>query len=215
MKLKRASAFIVSIIMLISVTGCGNNTESNAKTELNAKEEVSIDFDMHSTGSVLQFGTFEGEPINWIVLNKQFDKALLMTEEPLTSKPFHSETSRATWENSTIRTWLNDDFYNSAFSEAEKNLIRETQNTSIINSHRFMSNNQEKTISTTEKVFLLSEDEVSSYQTYMKETAFCWIRDTSTFDGCIIDYSTLFKVYDKDVEESHGICPAIWVDVKK
>ncbi|MBR5428659.1 MAG: hypothetical protein IK118_09950 [Clostridia bacterium] len=57
------------------------------------------------------------------------------------------------YATSSIRDWLNDDFYNTAFSEAEKALIA---GTALDNSAYSTSFSQYDSASTTDKIFLLS-----------------------------------------------------------
>ena len=64
------------------------------------------------------------EPIKWRVLSVDGDDAFLMADKILDAQPYdEDEKQDVTWENSTLRKWLNDDFYNMAFSEYEKRAI--------------------------------------------------------------------------------------------
>lgn len=87
---------------------------------------------------------FEYEPLVWRVLDA--DAGLIMTEYLVDSQPFGNIDSN--WENSFIRSWLNTDFYSTAFvSESEyiKNTLLTTDN-----------------IQTKDKIFLLSPDELKN-----------------------------------------------------
>ena len=84
-----------------------------------------------SAGSVLVFGSYEqngddtdgAEPIEWIVLNVQDGKALLLSKDVLSVTPYNQENKSTTWETCTLRSWLNEDFYNVAFSDEEKTAV--------------------------------------------------------------------------------------------
>ena len=91
-------------------------------------------------GKYLQNGA-EPEPVQWKVLGKENGKVLLLAENGLEALPFNKERKTVSWKESSIRQWLNEDFYDSAFSEAEKNSI----------------------LGNEDKVFLLSTDEVEKY----------------------------------------------------
>ena len=66
----------------------------------------------------------QGEAIEWRVLDKKGDEVLLLSEYGLDAQPFDtSGKERVLWKDSTIRKWLNNDFYTSAFSEKEKEYI--------------------------------------------------------------------------------------------
>ena len=57
------------------------------------------------------------EPIEWIVLDTQDGKALLLSKYGLDAVPYNDDNNRAvTRETCTLRTWLNDTFLNAAFT---------------------------------------------------------------------------------------------------
>ena len=51
-------------------------------------------------------------------------KALIISEYLLDRYVYNIEMADVTWENSSLRKWLNGTFYDSAFSENEKGLIQ-------------------------------------------------------------------------------------------
>ena len=73
----------------------------------------------------------EKEPIKWRVLSVDGNDAFLLSDMALDTKPYNEEKKFATWENCTLRKWLNDSFYNVAFTDKEKNVITETKATNI------------------------------------------------------------------------------------
>ncbi|MBQ1926235.1 MAG: hypothetical protein II180_08970 [Proteobacteria bacterium] len=48
---------------------------------------------------------------------------LLLSKYVLDAKPCHTEKTAITWENSTLRTWLNDTFKTTAFTSSEQQQI--------------------------------------------------------------------------------------------
>ena len=73
-------------------------------------------------GSTVVFGSYEqGEgqvPIEWTVLDRQEDRALLLSKYALDAMPFHEvEDWNVTWADCTLRSWLNGEFLDVAFSE--------------------------------------------------------------------------------------------------
>ena len=101
-------------------------------------------------------------PIDWIVLEKREDRVLLLSKYILDSKPIKTYTKEElelyrdheiyTWEDSTLREWLNNEFYNIVFNSKEKKKVLEVE----------LENENEKS-STIDKVFLLSEREFREY----------------------------------------------------
>lgn len=82
-------------------------------------------------GDIIYFGAYEPEgyktysltPIPWRVLAKNGDYALLLSEYLLEEHKTFSERSFY-WDDSEMRTWLNDYFYECAFTEKEKASIQ-------------------------------------------------------------------------------------------
>ncbi|MBP3703395.1 MAG: hypothetical protein J6I65_06360, partial [Lachnospiraceae bacterium] len=60
----------------------------------------------------------------WRVLSVNGDDAFLLADQCLDCKPYNEEYADATWETCSLRKWLNEDFYNEAFSENEKKGIK-------------------------------------------------------------------------------------------
>ena len=99
------------------------------------------------------------DPIEWYVLEKNDSKALLLSKYILDTKPYNNDDVKITWENCSLRVWLNNDFYNYAFSNNEKNNILDTN---VVN-----NDNEEYGTkggnNTKDKIFLLSADECKNY----------------------------------------------------
>lgn len=86
-----------------------------------------------AVGSYVTFGeypqTAEGEdmtPIEWLVLARNGSNALLISRYGLDTKPYNTSDIKVTWSSCTLRTWLNNVFYNKAFSAAEQKAIMTT-----------------------------------------------------------------------------------------
>ena len=103
------------------------------------------------------------EPIEWIPLAIKDNKALLISRYALTNMTYGDSSS--TWEDSSMRHWLNSTFLEFAFTAEERSLIVETVNvtaeiTSYLDDEIETSENAQET---RDKVFLLSAPEVVSY----------------------------------------------------
>lgn len=66
---------------------------------------------------------FKIEPIRWKVLSNEGNLLFVMSEMMLEARGFHSANAAVTWETSAVRTWLNNDFINKAFSTYEQSQI--------------------------------------------------------------------------------------------
>ena len=64
------------------------------------------------------------EPIVWQVLYASENRALVLSKYGLDVKPFHDLSENSVWKTSSLRRWLNTDFFKTAFSAGEKALIK-------------------------------------------------------------------------------------------
>ena len=133
---------------------------------------VKLKYEDVNTGDIIIFGAYEQdnksangkEAIKWVVLDKNDeDQGLfLISEQALDCQKYHYRWAGTSWENCTLRGWLNDDFYNAAFSKKEQAIIRTTK----VNANDPVPN-PKNTIdygnNTKDKVFLLSYNEAMTY----------------------------------------------------
>ncbi len=119
-------------------------------------------------GDVIAFGTYEQdallsngkEPIEWIILDKRADGSLvLLSKYALDCMPYNKDLADVTWETCTLRTWLNEDFYNAAFSVQEQAKIVPV----TIEDEDNPSDGTTGGKPTTDNVWLLSINEVCDY----------------------------------------------------
>ena len=120
-----------------------------------------------AVGDVINFGSYEqdndltngSESVEWLVLAVESRRALLISRYALDAKPFNSKWSRVTWEKSSLRKWLNNEFLNAAFSAEEQKLIP----TVTVSADHNPSYSTSPGKATQDKVFLLSISEVNKY----------------------------------------------------
>ena len=114
-------------------------------------------------GSYVLFGSYEQdnnklnrpEDIEWIVLDCEGDRLLLMSRYVLDAVPFNRDYANVTWETCTLRSWLNEEFINVAFSTEERAMIPQVQ----IKNFALEGNARD----TDDRVFCLSLDELVKY----------------------------------------------------
>lgn len=99
-------------------------------------------------------------PIEWYVLSEWAGKLLLISKYALDWCPFHYNFgSCVLWKDSTIRKWLNKDFYLLAFSMEEKENIVSTSISQLHDNSRHWG----KSTEVKDKVFLLSANELREF----------------------------------------------------
>lgn len=147
-----------------------------------------------NVGDIIVFGTYEQdnnisngkENIKWLVLAKENNRVLVISDKALDCQPYNSSyTEEVTWENCSLRKWLNGTFLNKAFSTEEQAQIQNTT-VSADNNPQYSTNPGN---ATTDKVFLLSINEVEKYfnsdeARKCAPTAYAKAQGASTNDTC-------------------------------
>ena len=116
--------------------------------------------------STIKFGCYEQdnnisngkEEIEWDVLKVEENKALIVSKYALDCQRYNGDDNGMTWEECTLRKWLNETFYNVAFgSDHKKRIVSTSVNTEI------GSDSKSSSIVTDDNIFLLSEAEVNRF----------------------------------------------------
>ena len=135
-----------------------------------AKKEYSFDINNLNVGDIFYFGKYEQdansqngtEKILWEVIAEEDDRLLLLSSYSLDAKEYgYWSKEYVLWENSYEREWLNNEFYDSAFDKYQKCLIKKI---SLVNKDNSKYSTDGGS-NTTDKVFLLSEEEFEKYIT--------------------------------------------------
>lgn len=120
-------------------------------------------------GSYPQTKKGERQPIEWLVLKREEDRALLISRYVLNAKPYNVTFTDTTWAECSLRGWLNGrgtgDFPQEAFTAEERERILQTPVSADKNP--YFSTNPGKP--TKDKVFLLSIPE--AYELFSSEEA--------------------------------------------
>lgn len=95
---------------------------------------------------------FKKSQISWQVLDESKDAVLVLSKYNIECKQFHDKDEPVVWEKSSLRKWLNEEFYNQAFNETEKAYILEKEIENEINPVSFIKSGG----ATKDKIFLLS-----------------------------------------------------------
>ena len=99
---------------------------------------------------------FKYEPIKWRVLQSENGEAFLLSDVILDKKAYDESYEYITWEESSLRAWLNEKFMNRTFSAEEKEKINITEKVNQDNP----AYGTEGGNNTSDKIFLLSSAEV-------------------------------------------------------
>lgn len=195
-----------------------------------------------SVGSTIKFGIYEQdnntsngkEEIEWKVLAVEGNKAFIISQYALDCKPYNNTYTDTTWEQCTLRTWLNETFFNDAFGADHQKMIV----SSTVTADKNPSYGTSPGNNTTDKVFLLSITEVNKYfssdgarkcaSTYYAEAqgaysnsyiggrsaCWWWLRSPGSSSDSAADVSIDGSVYNRgrSVNSSDdGVRPAMWI----
>lgn len=124
------------------------------------------------------------EPIEWIVLAREGGRMLLISKYALDCVPFNAADGLTSWDYCSIRLWLNDEFYDSAFTAPEQTVSL----VSHIAADRNALFDTDPGKPTKSRVFLLSTVEADAYfhsdaERRCEPTAYAKARGAKTDDG--------------------------------
>lgn len=97
-----------------------NGEESKTIEDLRQKN-ISSNYTYLNPGDRLTFGNYDGKEIEWEVIKKTDNTLMIISTHVLCDQKF--DTGNYYWSISSLRRWLNDDFYNTSFSDEEKESI--------------------------------------------------------------------------------------------
>lgn len=187
------------------------------------KTKTNKNFIEIEVGGIVSFGGYE-----WLVLDVQEGRALVMSEKVLEQRPYNEEYASVTWETCSLRKYLNGDFLDK-FSDEDKARIVET---TIINND--IIGRADGGNATNDKIFILSSNEVKRYfgdgglgilkkfsddtkgeTIYVDVLGWWWLRSPSY----TTNLGAMLYRADKDyvdatgmiVEDYCGIRPAMWL----
>ena len=136
-----------------------------AAKKVNTKDRK-YDFSDAKVGDIIEFGSYEQddkfsngkEPIEWIVLSREGDSLLVLSRYALDMLMYNSAFKSTTWEECTLRKWLNGTFYNTAFTKKEKAMVKTVTLTQHTNPTSKISGGN----ATKDNVFLLTAADVTN-----------------------------------------------------
>lgn len=219
-------------------------TYSLMKDDTDAQDESgssSLDKSEVKIGNYVYLGSCEQdnrsdtgkEPIEWrvLALDKSGEKALLVSRYALTARCYHNGDTYPTWADSDIRSWLNGEFLQDAFTEQEQTIIQQTKLSTP--SYEGIDGGSD----TWDKVFLLSRGEAADYFTgsadrLVKPTAYAramgadvagengccwwWLRTPGTYSydaGLVYAVGGIDHTGGNVKNAAIAVRPALWVEL--
>lgn len=203
--------------------------------------ETIVSYADKSIGEVIPFGTYEqdnnlengAEDIQWLILDRQDNRIMLISEDCLVFHRYHDELVPITWENCSLRDWLNGNFFNAAFTKEDQDRIVEVTNENPEHEPSHTSSGR----STTDRVFILSQQEAqdlfsdcpsrkaeptayaiahNKYETPINLKGKWWLRTTSFMLDHVTYVTSEGGVSEQGLEITNtrvGVRPVIWITV--
>jgi hypothetical protein len=197
-------------------------------------------------GDIVTYGTYEQdgdydngkEAIEWIVLDKQDGKLLLISRYALEGTSYHyeNEYEPVTWEKCSLRKWLNTGFMKEAFTQKEIKHIP----TMRVSADKNPEYDTDPGNDTEDQVFLLSVSEAEKYfktdderrcksteyarimgvysSSYLEGYCDWWLRSPGSPEGSgnnaiAVDSDGLVDYFGHGFYNSKAVRPAMWVDL--
>jgi len=166
MKTAKMVSWLLAVILLLGCTVFPAGAEEERLPPPEIMEREDLNFPYLIFGSYEQDNNLENgpEPIEWLVLKEEDGRAFVVSRYALAlMKYYHTIAidSSVTWETWESRAWLNGEFLEAAFSEAEQERIPTvTVETPLVS---WSSVNVPPVNDTEDKIFLLSMQEASRY----------------------------------------------------
>ena len=198
-------------------------------------------------GDTYTFGAYEQdnstsngkEAIEWTVLDKDGMSLLLISKQALDCQQYNTSYTDVTWESCSLRKWMNGTFLNKAFNAEEQAQIQNT----TVSADKNPEYNTNPGNATTDKVFLLSINEVEKYfnsdearkcapTAYAKAqgaytsdsyktasgaaTCWWWLRSPGYFQyyAAYVNYGGSVNFYGYNVNnDNDAVRPALWINL--
>ena len=197
-------------------------------------------------GDTVLFGAYEQdnnfsngkEAIEWKVLAKEGNKALVISNYALDAQPYNTQYTDITWETCSLRKWLNGTFISNAFSSYEQNMIQTTTVTAeknpeystppgnntkdkvfllnIPEANRYFSSDEARICEATEYAKAQGVYASPNYSVDGKATCWWWLRSPGSSSDSAANVRANGSVHDHGYAVNYdelGVRPALWINL--
>ncbi len=170
----------------------------------------------YMVGNTVTFGSFEGKPIRWRVLDARGRMRMLFAEEPVARRPYHATPTDTSWRECSLRQWLNGPFLEEAFTPAERAKITAVRVENPRNPMYYTNAG----LNTMDRAYVLSVPEAEKYFPDQQDRAlgdWWWLRTpgSNLFSAvAVYDDGSLYEFGIHVHYENGGVRPVVWVLLK-
>ena len=162
-----------------------------------SKDRIEQIYNKFAQGGEIYFGVYEGNPIAWKILKTEKSRMLLIAQNPVEVLAFNDELKNITYETSTIRNWLNEDFLEEFSDDQRSRIIKSDEGLN-------------------DEIFLLTEEQYNEYSKNLSLNTYhdWWLR-TKTDAGMMYVYGENSEVntYGESVVRNMGVRPCVWISL--
>ena len=159
-------------------------------------------------GTSVLFGEYK-----WLIVEKNADKVLLVKSVPINGYAYNEENQKITWADCSLRTYLNTEFIEETFYDKMSERIVDTE-ISVSDNKKYKTKGGK---STTDKVFLLNDEQATKYKEILNNYTRNWWLINPGNSQNTAQYVSYGEVMDYGYEVSNTniyIRPAMWITVK-
>ena len=242
-KSKKKKIIISVIIALIVLSGIGGLLYyvygiTDEWWILRYPKQSPVALNTANVGDIVMLGSYEQdnktnngkEPIEWVVLAKENGRLLVVSRYALDFGQYGAKYGEeVTWETSPMRTWLNTDFFESAFSVEESQRIPEV----TVQMDKNPEYDCDPGNDTKDKIFLLSYTDVAKYfssekarkclttdygksvNREHKKSCYWFLRTTGSRQSnvLVVDPYGAIVFLGFYVDNNMGVRPAMWIEL--
>lgn len=180
-----------------------------------------------AVGDYVLFGAYEqdndlsngAEDVEWLVLARDDEGILVVSRYVLDFMQYTSSEEAVSWEECSLRKWLNETFINSAFSADEQCRIRDVIGKvfllSTTNAHKCFDSDAARRCAPTAYAIARGAMTSSTYLADGKDTCGWWLRNvySSNFNAATVTIEGAVSTLDVDLWLAYyGVRPAIWIN---
>ena len=170
----------------------------------------------YMVGNTVTFGSWQGKPIRWRVMDERGRMRMLFAEEIVTRRTYHDTPTDTSWRECDLRKWLNGEFLQEAFTPLERAKITAVRVENPRNAKYFTNAG----LNTMDKVYVMNTVEAEKYLPDEKDRAtgdWWWLRTpgSNLFSAvAVYDDGSLYEFGIHVHYENGGVRPVLWVLLK-
>ena len=226
-KLNVNSPELRNILAVIKGSFGGTSTVSKQSYNEKLESRSSVSQNTMFFGSYYYKPDGEKRPIEWLILKEKNGRKLLISKYIIDAVDYNEIGKIESWRDCSLRTWLNTEFLDQAFSKEESIRLVESERTETMNVFYKTKDSDQ----CQDKVFLLSAEEFKEYLepsyamgsvtpyaiekgVFAHEYGLWWIRTPGEKYGMQAYINTIGKIsYEGCYQQRRavGLRPAMWI----